>query len=145
GTVGMQDDDESEPYAAPDREPSLEGRDQGPRGQAPDLDRTRRARQPVSRRRAVGVRIPRVAAVFDAEQVSKALARAPVVQGDGPRGLERDLDPMVDERAPLYEGALGRRSPTAWRRPAHRHAGGAQTQPRDDRGPKRDLHLVHLV
>src|SRR5436189_1147618 len=95
GTVGVQRHHEPYSYASPDLEPGFEGRHAGPGGESPDLDRARRAHQPVARGRAVRVGVTRVAAVFDAEQIHKTLPRAAVVQRAWPGGLGRDLDSTV--------------------------------------------------
>src|SRR5205823_15007051 len=124
---------------------SFEGRPERPGGEAPDLDRTGGAPEPVAGRRAIAVRIARVAAVFDAKQVREALFRAPVVQREPSGGLERDLDPMVEEGAPLYQRALGRRPGTAGRGRTDRQTRAGQPQPWHARRAERDAHLVHLV
>ena len=60
-------------------------------------------------------------------------------------GLERDLDPMVEEGAPLDQRALGRRPGTAGRGRTDRQTRAGQPQPWHARRAERDAHLVHLV
>src|SRR5256886_10544311 len=111
-SFGEKDGDEPYPHATTDLEAGFERGHERPRCQSPDLDRTGRAEEPVPLRRAVGVRVPGIAAVLDSEQIGKALPRAPVVQRECPGGLDRDLDPMVDERASFHERAFAGRSST---------------------------------
>ena len=67
------------------------------------------------------------------------------MQRECPGGLDRDLDPMVDERASFHERAFAGRSSTARSRGTCRQAGAGQSQPRHRRRPERNAHLVHLV
>ena len=142
GTVGVQHHHEPHRDPSPNRVPRFERRDERPSRQAAHRDRSRDAHRPVAGGRTIRVRVARVAAVLEPQHVVEALARPAVVQGERPRGLERDLDPVIHERATLHRSALARR-PAG--RLGERQPGDPHSQPGHRRRAKRHAQLVHFV
>ncbi len=130
----MQRDDEARADVPPPShghlESHLERRDERPSGEPPHRHRTRCPAQAIARHRAVGVGVPRVTFVLEAQQATVALPRTTVVYRQGACSLEPDLDPAIRERAPPPS-------------PPHHRAARRRQRLRLDEGERRETEPGH--
>jgi len=138
--IGEQLDEQARVDPAQHFPPRFEGGDQRTTRQTSHRDRTATRRDAVARRRAVRVRVTRVARVFEAEQVAIALVAPAIDERQRAVRLEHHRDEPILEHASAHAHVFTPRK-------RHRRAGGQRVEPkaRHGRGAERDPHLIDLI
>src|SRR5439155_22581273 len=96
--VGEQLHDQTRVDAADHLPPCFERRDERTRGEPPHDDRTAARLHTIADRWTIGIGVPRVARILEAEELAVALVAPPIEQGQRTVRLERAGDEPILQR-----------------------------------------------